>query len=196
MAYPEHILTLALKKAKKSHFNSKDSVKTKRCDFENTLIVPYVKHLENFKPALKSMDKDVVFQYKNKISNILCHNKLSKSNDKAGVYEVACKGCDKIYIGETGRNLAKRISEHKYDVRKNKESSALAVHSHDEGHDFNFENAKLLYRCNDLKKRRIVESSLISISDRPTVNLNKGFYLINQFASKSIAECLNLKDKT
>jgi hypothetical protein len=31
------------------------------------------------------------------------------------IYQVPCKNCDKIYIGETGRKLGTRISEHKKD---------------------------------------------------------------------------------
>ena len=40
-------------------------------------------------------------------------SKLRKGAD----YEVPCGGCEKIYIGETGRNLQERLKEHKYAVK-------------------------------------------------------------------------------
>ncbi len=125
---------------------------------------------------------------------MLSRNKLSSNSDQAGVYKIECKNCDKVYIGETGRTVRKRVSEHRYDISKKKESSALAMHVKNEKHDINFDSAKLVYRCNNTTKRRIVESSLISVSN--TLNLNKGFYLINNFASNCITKCLDLKDKT
>ena len=37
---------------------------------------------------------------------------------KGVVYEVPCKDCPSVYIGETGRTLEKQISEHKTAVKK------------------------------------------------------------------------------
>jgi hypothetical protein len=51
-----------------------------------------------------------------------CRSFLVKPKDKRlmeetaeVVYQVPCKNCDKIHIGETGRKLGTRISEHKKD---------------------------------------------------------------------------------
>ena len=47
-------------------------------------------------------------------------------NSKKGViYEVPCKDCPCVYIGETGRTLEKRLSEHKTEVKKNDPKMAL-----------------------------------------------------------------------
>lgn len=49
------------------------------------------------------------------------------------VYALTCPACGKQYIGETGRTLATRISEHKRDIlRRNKKSPAA---SHFVDHD-------------------------------------------------------------
>ena len=34
------------------------------------------------------------------------------------VYEIPCRDCDKVYIGETGRNIKKRNQEHKYAIER------------------------------------------------------------------------------
>ena len=36
---------------------------------------------------------------------------------KGAVYKVPCRGCDNVYIGETGRTLKERVREHKYAVK-------------------------------------------------------------------------------
>ena len=38
---------------------------------------------------------------------------LQKHMDKGVVYQIPCAQCDEVYIGETGRPLKTRISEHK-----------------------------------------------------------------------------------
>ena len=44
---------------------------------------------------------------------------------KGVVYKVPCLDCDGAYIGETGRNLRKRLTEYKYAVK---------TREHDEWH--------------------------------------------------------------
>ena len=44
---------------------------------------------------------------------------LKKNNNKAGVvYKIPCNQCEKIYIGETGRQLGTRITEHRKEAEK------------------------------------------------------------------------------
>ena len=40
----------------------------------------------------------------------------------------ACAECEYVYIGETGRTLEKRISEHKGAVKTHDEKNGIAVH--------------------------------------------------------------------
>ena len=43
---------------------------------------------------------------------------------------IPCGGCNKVYVGETGRPIGKRIKEHKRDVRFSRvEGSAVAEHA-------------------------------------------------------------------
>ena len=51
-----------------------------------------------------------------------------RNEEKCGVvYELSCKDCDSMYIGETGRWLSDRIKEHKKDVEKEKLTSNFFV---------------------------------------------------------------------
>ena len=48
---------------------------------------------------------------------------------KGVVYRVPCKDCGKVYIGEMGRNLKKRLVEHKVAVRRGDAKNGIAVHA-------------------------------------------------------------------
>ena len=47
--------------------------------------------------------------------------KIPTERKKEVVYEVACKDCDQKYIGETKRTMKKRLTKHKYAVRRGDE---------------------------------------------------------------------------
>ena len=53
----------------------------------------------------------------NTLKKILVHpkdkNDITETSD--GVYDIPCKGCDKSYIGETGRLFGTRLQEHQKD---------------------------------------------------------------------------------
>jgi len=57
---------------------------------------------------------------------------------KEVVYEVPCMDCDSKYIGETGRNLQKRLMEHKAAVRNGDRKNGIAVHLQDHDHRVNW----------------------------------------------------------
>ena len=48
---------------------------------------------------------------------------------KGVVYRMPCMDCDGSYIGETGRNLQKRLTEHKSAVKRQDEKNGIAVHA-------------------------------------------------------------------
>ena len=48
------------------------------------------------------------------------------------VYAIKCSKCSKLYVGETGRSLATRFSEHLADIRHNRDKTVA--------HHFNASN--------------------------------------------------------
>merc|ERR1712240_644371 len=68
---------------------------------------------------------------------VICRDGMNVDCRRRGiVYEIECKeeGCDKKYIGQTGRSLYERMKEHDtYDERdRENESKPVARHSYDE----------------------------------------------------------------
>ena len=64
---------------------------------------------------------------------------MPEEKRKEVVYQVLCKDCPKVYIGETKRTLKIRISEHKLAVYKGDEKNGIAVHAHTTNHNINWE---------------------------------------------------------
>ena len=52
--------------------------------------------------------------------------------------------CRKLHFGKTGRNLKKRIVEHKYAVKRKDDKNGIAVHVNDHNHRVDYEGAKVL----------------------------------------------------
>ncbi|KAI5652153.1 BAH domain-containing protein [Phthorimaea operculella] len=94
-----------------------------------------------------------------------------------GVYEIPCD-CGKSYIGETGRNISTRLSEHIRSMRK-MDCNASAVTEHalatDTKHFIRFDKVKVLAREKNFVTRKIMEA--IEINRRPNFNRDTGWAL-------------------
>ena len=90
--------------------------------------------------------------------------------DMKGVYLIPCS-CGTTYIGETGRSIHQRISEHAADLRHGKsKSSTLAEHAEKTKHKVCIEEAKVVAKVAQFHHRKFREA--IEIERRPN-NLNR-----------------------
>ena len=71
---------------------------------------------------------------------------------------IHCNDCDRKYIGETGRNLTTRLSEHQRDIRNSKEHSQVFQHVRDNEHNFNFSEPEIIHRSANVFVRRKLEA--------------------------------------
>nr|XP_053642203.1 uncharacterized protein LOC128695554 isoform X1 [Cherax quadricarinatus] len=101
-----------------------------------------------------------------------------------GVYIIPCNDCNKLYVGETSRDLQTRISEHQYASRSDDTRNACVQHRNSHNHLINYRNSRLIATEDNTQYRRILESSLISISDN--FNQNSGFYNIAEPLAKKL----------
>jgi hypothetical protein len=91
-------------------------------------------------------DKNTTFTTHNNLKRSL---KSPKDNiehqDRSGIYQINCNNCDKIYIGQTRRNLKTRFKEHNSHIKYNRaEKSAVADHCIKTNHELLDSNLKLL----------------------------------------------------
>ena len=75
--------------------------------------------------------KFIHYIWENTLGKLLINNKDSDKMENLSnvVYLIKCNGCDKVYIGETGRRLKNIIYEHKRDCRPGNLNTGLSRHS-------------------------------------------------------------------
>ena len=122
---------------------------------------------------------------------------------KAGVvYKIPCSQCKKGYIGETGRQLGNRITEHRKEVEKisdknftrstcrasTNEHHKLAITDHvcQNNHITNWEASETVEQESNKFKRWIKESICIR-SDTPTMNRHEGAYQLSPIWTQMIS---------
>ena len=80
-----------------------------------------------------------------------------------GVYEIPCE-CGHVYIGQTGRTVRERISEHERDLRMQYfDKSAVAQHALENNHHIGFDETRLIDRARnywDHIRREAIEIKL------------------------------------
>ena len=85
--------------------------------------------VRNMKKILQRSDSFRSNKCRNADKCFVCKNGESGSGRTDGVtYEVKCKRCDCVYIGETSRSAYTRGKEHTNDVNNRRENSALYTH--------------------------------------------------------------------
>ena len=98
--------------------------KRKQKKQRTTRYLPYVKGVsEKIKKTCKAMNATTkvkaVFKPYRMMRQILMKVKNPVPAEKKGVvYIIPCQDCTKVYVGETGRTLKKRMSEHKQAVKR------------------------------------------------------------------------------
>ena len=116
---------------------------------------------------------NVVFKFDNTIKNILI--KFSPNNNSNLIYEIPCQDCNKVYIGQTSKELETRIRQHKSYVNNQRSNSALFLHSFNNDHNIAWRNSKKILNCNNFHERNIIESFLIG-NKINTLNISPGIF--------------------
>ena len=124
-----------------------------------------------------SLGMKAVFKPSNTLRQSLVHVKkrLPEEKKRSVVYQVPCKGCDQVYIGETKRNLKIRLAEHRQAVRRGDDKNGIAVHVQKCNHSIDWEGAIVEQVITKYWKRRTAEAILIR-QQSPIMNLDCGLH--------------------
>ena len=76
---------------------------------------------------------------------------------KDAVYELQCRDCGKVYIGEPGQSLQERVKEHKYAVRKYDSKNGIVAHTWTAQHAVDWSAARVKITEHHLWKRKTLE---------------------------------------
>nr|VZH99844.1 unnamed protein product [Spirometra erinaceieuropaei] len=94
-------------------------------------------------------------------------DRLDVGEQSGVVYQIPCRDCPRHYIGQTGRRLSSRITEHKRAVRRGDPLSQVATHTLEEGHEFNFASTRIVARASNKTGRELLEAW---VSDTNAIN--------------------------
>ena len=111
---------------------------------------------------------------------------VERSSRPGVVYQIPCRDCTGIYIGETGRAYKTRLAEHKRDLKPanlaevddnnfNKKT-ALVKHVITKDHRVDWDHSKILTFEIDFTKRRFLESFFIHNSENSINDKENCFY--------------------
>ena len=80
-----------------------------------------------------------------------------------GVYRIPCQ-CEKVYVGQSGRTVEKRVEEHqRYICLAHPERSAVAEHSIDNKHRIRFQETKVFASKSGYMDRLVREATELSL---------------------------------
>ena len=91
-----------------------------------------------------------------------------KREDKQGaVYKIKCCDCQASYIGETGRNLSTRLTEHKRATRNGDVNNHIAEHHLKTKHQIDWDSATCITYSTDYYQRLTLESWFTNLEQTP-----------------------------
>ena len=156
------------------------------------ITIPYMKGIsESIKNINRKKGIQVHFKPSQTVRKVLVHPKDKDDKDKKSgvIYKVTCgdSNCNEIYVGETGRTLGERASEHQ------KAPSALHSHHLSKGHSLpSMDQVSILSREGHKFLRFIKESIFIRLLS-PSLNRNIGKYELPHIWDNAIKNDFNLK---
>ena len=111
-------------------------------------------------------------------------------NQRTGaIYQIPCKNCSGIYMGETSRSFKTRCSEHKQDLNprnlakiddnNTNKKTALVKHVVNFQDNIDFDNSSILAFESDFFKRRFLQSFFIN--NKITTYMTKKIVFIMKF---------------
>lgn len=109
---------------------------------------------------LKEMNFNLSYRNSNSLKKFIkVHkDKLDRYSKTNIIYKIDCSSCDASYVGQTGRQLRTRITEHQRDFYKDYDrQSVVSKHRSDSDHDFLWSDIKILNSEQSYNKRLISE---------------------------------------
>ena len=88
--------------------------------------------------------------------------------DRQGaVYKIKCYDCQASYIGETGRNLSTRLTEHKWATKNGDVNNHIAEHHLKTKHQIDWDSATCIMYSTDYYQRLTLESWFTNLEQTP-----------------------------
>lgn len=108
----------------------------------------------------------------NTLRDLLCNLKDKvPPEEQSGIYQIPCKDCPAVNIGQTRRKMKVRLKEHRSAVESSKPNeSGVAAHTAASNHTINWQNAKLIKTVRKPIQLNAWESMFITNTQEPLMN--------------------------
>ena len=192
-SYPKNLINTLLQKKQCEQNSTKIQNNENETEKQNYCSIRYISGLTNKQNLKNIFNNDTIIPaYKpNKTLNTVFTNtksKIDKLQQNNLVYEIKCLGnneqqCGKVYIGTTKRSLETRIKEHDTDIKKQKETTALAQHMIMHKHTADLAGVSILDKERRSNTRYTIESLRIQQKIVNTINYKEDTDNINHIYS-------------
>ncbi|XP_053692160.1 uncharacterized protein LOC128740623 [Sabethes cyaneus] len=153
---------------RKQHRQNATTLQPKRNNVER-ISMPFCPKITNpIKNALSRHGFHVVHKSNHTLRELLCNAKDKiPTNEMSGIYQIPCKDCPAVYIGQTRRKFKVRLKEHKKAVENNRTNdSSVAVHTANFHHEIDWDNAKVIKGIRKASQLNAWESMFIATADQ------------------------------
>ncbi|KAL9969281.1 hypothetical protein ACROYT_G021478 [Oculina patagonica] len=89
------------------------------------------------------------------------------NNRQGAIYKIKCSDCQASYIGETGRNLTTRLTEHKRATRNGDVNNHISEHHRLTKHKIDWDSAECLTYSTNYFQRLTLESWYTNLEQKP-----------------------------
>ena len=182
--YPNHFINKTRRKIQARSTPSRDR---QGRDQRPLVVLPYVQGVTEKITRILAPHAKVANRPGKSLKSMLVRpkDKREMTSNAGLVYQYECT-CKKVYVGETGRSLKTRESEHKRAIRIGDENhSGISKHVLETGHDINWEGVKILAYETNWRKRKIKEGIFIAktksdmlLNTKPGVPMNSIYRVI------------------
>ncbi|UYV72472.1 hypothetical protein LAZ67_9003283 [Cordylochernes scorpioides] len=142
--------------------------------FRTTCMLPYSPLTVSISRLIRPFGIRTFFINTPSIHSLLRHpitktsTQLSPLDSSGAVYSVSCEHCSATYVGETGRTVTIRMSEHTRNINNNDPRSLIYQHVASTGHSFNNNHPTIHYRnIPNLHQRlmQIIQENIVNIDE-------------------------------
>ncbi|UYV70573.1 hypothetical protein LAZ67_7003560 [Cordylochernes scorpioides] len=139
--------------------------------FRTTCMLPYSPLTVSISRLIRPFGIRTFFINTPSIHSLLRHpitktgTQLSPLDSSGAVYSVSCEHCSATYVGETGRTVATRMSEHTRNINNNDPRSLIYRHVASTGHSFNTNHPTIHYRNIPNLHQRLMLESILGVSN-------------------------------
>ena len=135
-----------------------------------TVTIPYIKGTsETISRILQPYNIRVAHKPTTTLRHLLTNvkDRDEPNNRQRAVYKIKCSDCQASYIGETGRNLNTRLSEHKRATKNGDANNHIAVHHQLTNHNIDWDSAQCLTYSTNYFQRLTLESWYTNLKQTP-----------------------------